>query len=452
MNEDRHSAGPGAGVAVAEPPWRTRFFRLTFVNILSNVTVPLVGLVDTAMLGHLPEIRFLAGVALGGVLFDYVYWSLGFLRMGTTGLVAQAVGRGDRDETYRVLYRSLCIALGLGAAMLLLQLPLRELGFAILSGETAVESAGRAYFDARIWAAPATLCNFALIGWLLGRAESRQVLVMTLAGNLSNILFNYIFIIRLGLAATGAGLATALAQYLMLAVGVGIFLSRGRPVSWSWPEVLDRRRIGALFRLNRDILIRTVCLVSAFALFTNFSAILGTPQLVANSILLRVLILAAYLIDGAAYASESLAGILLGRRDFGALRRLGRLALASGVGFAILVLGAFFSAPAFLLGLLTSHADLVSLAVGYSPWLVPTLLLGGLAYMYDGLFIGLTEGRALRNSMMISTLVVFLPAALTALWLRDNHVLWAAMVLFMVARAATLGWVFPGLLRGYEER
>jgi MATE family multidrug resistance protein len=235
----------------------------------------------------------------------------------------------------------------------------------------------------------------------------------------------------------------------MLLVGAALYLSRGEREHWSWSEVLDRHRLGALFRLNRDIFIRTLCLVTAFAVFTNFSAILGTAMLAANSILLRLLVFAAYLIDGAAYASESLAGIMLGRRNIAGLRRLSRLALATGVGFSIVVLAGFFTAPRALLGLLTSHRDVVALAASYVPWLVPTLLLGGLAYMYDGLFIGLTEGRALRNSMLISTLAVFLPAAWIALRIGDNHLLWGAMVLWMVARAVTLGLVYPRLLREY---
>ena len=452
MPDATSSRSPDDEQAGASIPAEQRrlFFRLTFINILSNVTVPLVGLVDTGMLGHLPEIRFLAGVALASVLFDYVYWSFGFLRMGTTGTVAQAMGRGDSREVHLVLHRSLLLAVGLGVAMLVLQLPLRELGFALLSGEANVELAGRAYFNARVWGAPATLCNFALIGWFLGRAESRNALIMTVTGNLLNILFNYIFIMRLGLAAFGAGLATALAQYAMLATGIAIFLSLGERERWSWAELSGGGRLAALFRLNREILIRTLCLVSAFAVFTNFSAILGTAMLAANSILIRVLVLGAYLIDGAAFASESLAGILRGRDDIEGLRRFSRRALATGAGFAVLLLAGLFSAPRFLLGLLTSHGDLVELAARYAPWLIPTLLFGALAYMYDGLFLGLTEGRALRNSMLISTLAFFLPAALLALWTGNNHVLWASHVLFNAARAGTLGWVYPKLLAGYS--
>jgi MATE family multidrug resistance protein len=425
---------------------RRRFFKLASLNIISNITVPLAGLVDTAMLGHLAEIRFLAGVALAAVVFDFVYWSFGFLRMGTTGTTAQALGRGDRNAVYLCLYRPVVLALVISAFLLVLQLPLRELGFALLSGAPEVEAAGRDYFNARIWGAPATLCNFVFVGWFLGREESRHALIATIAANLANIVFNYIFIIRMQLAATGAGLATMVSQYIMLAVCLALFGSRGDRVGWSWSAVLDRSGLAQLFRLNWEILIRTLCLITGFALFTNFSSILGTAILAANSILFRLLTLAAYAIDGAAFASESLAGIFRGARDLESLRRLIRLALVTGLVFAGFTLAGFFAAPRLILGVLTSHGDLVSLAFVYAPWLVPCLLLGSLAYMYDGLFLGLTEARALRNSMMFSMLAVFLPAAMVALWLGHNHLLWASLALFMLARAATLWGAMHALL------
>lgn len=429
----------------------TRFARLTFINILSNVTVPLVGLVDTAMLGHLSEIRFLAGVALGTVLFDYVYWSFGFLRMGTTGTTAQALGRGDRHEVYLVLYRSLSMAVVIAAAILVFQWPLRELGFGLLSGEAGVEAAGRDYFDARVWGAPATLCNFVLMGWFLGRAESRHVLVMTIAGNLGNIALNYVFIVRMGLAAYGAGLATSIAQYAMLVVGLGLFRLQGGAEGWVWHEVMDRTRLTSLFRLNLDILIRTMLLVSSFAVFINFSSLLGTVLLAANSILLRVFYLAAYLIDGAAFACESLAGIFYGRDDPASLRRLIRVAVASGLGFAAVGLGILLVAPRPLLGLLTSHEEVIAVCVRYAPWLIPTLLFGALAFIYDGVFLGLTRGRTLRNAMIFCTLAVFLPLAWIGVRLESNHVLWAAMALFMLARAATLWGASVGFMRSFER-
>lgn len=425
---------------------RRRFFRLTGFNILANLTVPLAGLVDTAMLGHLADIRFLAGVALATILFDYLYWSLGFLRMGTTGTTAQALGAGQRREVYRVLYRSLVLALGTAAAVLALQVPLRALGFGLLSGTPEVEAAGIAYFNARIWGAPATLANFALVGWFLGREESGRALAVAAAANLANVGFNYLFIVRLGLAAQGAGLATMVSQYLALAVALLLLQRVGRPVPWRNREVFHRRRLGSLVRLNGDILVRSLLLATSFALFTNFSALLGTAVLAANSILMRLFLLAAYLVDGAAFATESLAGIFRGGRDRLALGRLVRLSMASGFAFAGLALAVFFLFQGPILQVLTSHTDVQALARRYQPWLLPVLIFGAAAFIYDGLFLGLTAGRALRNAMLAATGLVFLPLSLLALHTASAHLLWLAFAAFMLARWATLAWASRGLL------
>jgi MATE family multidrug resistance protein len=422
------------------PRLRRRFARLTFLNILSNLTVPLASLVDTALLGHLPDIRFLAGVALASIIFEYVYWSFGFLRMGTTGTTAQALGAGDREQVYLVLYRSLTLALTLGISLLLVQVPLRELGFALLTSSDEVEQAGREYFNARIWAAPAVLANFTFVGWFLGREESRRALLMTVVGHGANIVLDYLFIVRLGLAAFGAGLATTISQYLMLASAMLLLFSRQRPPGWKSSEVLAWEPLSRLFRLNRDIMVRTVALISAFALFLNFSAVLGTFVLTANTILFRLKTLVACLVDGAAFATESLAGIFRGENDLEALLRLRRLALAVGAAFTLPFLLVIVVAPGPLYRLLTSHAPTLELAAEYGPWLIPTLLFGSAAYIYDGYFLGLTEGRVLRTAMLVSTLAGFLPLALLALPLRNNHLLWLAMTVFMLARTVTLWW------------
>lgn len=432
-----------------------RYFRLTALNILANVTVPLAGLVDTAILGHLAEIRYLAGVALASLLFDYVYWTFGFLRMGTTGTTAQAVGRGDERSAYLILYRSLLLAFGISAVLLALQWPIRSLGFALLSGTPEVELAGRAYFNARIWGAPAALASFAFIGWYLGREESRYVLTMTVAANLTNVILDYLFIVHMGMAAAGAGLATMMSQYVGLATALVIFLRLRRPRRWHWPEVLDRQGLAALISLNRDILVRTLGLITTFALFTNFSSMMGTVILAANAILLRVLNLASYFIDGAAFATESLAGIFRGEHNIRSLHRLVRLSLIAGEMCALIFISVVLWRPATLYGVLTSHTDVLAAAVQFGRWLIPVLLFGSVAYIYDGLFLGLTEGRALRNSMMFSAATVFLPVAWLAVRFENNHLLWLAMVLFMVARAATLGYAARCVLRmgasGYQE-
>jgi MATE family multidrug resistance protein len=422
----------------SSPDLRRDFTRLAAVNILSNLTIPITGLVDTAMLGHLADIRFLAGAALGAILFDYVYWTFGFLRMTCTGLTAQAVGRGDRQDEYGHLVRFALLGLGAAAIVLILQIPLREAGFGLLGGETGVEAAGRDYFNARIWGAPAALLNFVLMGWFLGRAQSRNVLIMTVVANLSNIALNYVFIVRMGWAAAGAGWATALGQYLSLAVALALYVRRDDREPVAWRPALAREKFRGLFALNRDLLIRTVLLISVFATFIDFSARLGTVALAANSILLRMLNLAAYLIDGAAFACESLGGILFGRGDRDGLKRLVRMAWTAGLLFAGLPLLVYLVQPRLFLGLLTSHDEVIAFAGTYVYWLIPCLLIGAIAYMYDGLFLGWTRPKILLVSMAISVFGVYLPLACLSVWRGNNHWLWASMALFMVARAATL--------------
>ena len=427
-----------------------RFFRLTALNILANVTAPLAGLVDVAMLGHLADIRFLAGVALAGVIFDVVYWTFGFLRMGTTGTTAQAIGRaaaghGEDAEAGRILYRGLLLAAACSLLLIAARSHVGDLSFAVLSGEPEVEDAGREYYDARILGAPAVLLNLVFLGWFLGREESRLALAMTAVANLCNILLNYLFIIRLGLAARGAGLATMLSQYLMLAVALWLFARRRPHGAWSWPAIFDRERWRETVSLNRDILIRTLFLVGSFALFTNFSSILGVAVLTANALLLRILTLAALLIDGAAFATESLVGVLYGRRSRGELRRLLRLALVCGIAFAVPFFTVLAVAPRWLLGLLTSHGEVIESGVAYRLWLIPVLLFGAAAYIYDGLFLGLTAGGALRNAMFVSAVLVFLPISLAALYFDNPHVLWLALAGFMAARAMTLELARRGL-------
>ncbi len=420
------------------PSLSRRFFRLAIPNIVSNVTVPAVGLVDAAMLGHLPEIRFLAGVALGSVVFDYVYWGFGFLRMATTGQTAQAVGRGDDEEAWTILWRGLLVAVALGSAIWLLRGAIETAAFALLSGGPGVEAAGRVYFRARIVAAPATLANYVLLGWLLGRERPGRALAMTVFGNLANVALDWLLIMRWGMAAAGAGTATAISQLAMASSGA-LFVATlpGR----RWPRLrrlLDPARLAATFRLHRDILVRTVCLMSTFALFTDFSARLGTAVLACNAILYRVQMLAAYLIDGAAFATETLAGVLYGRRDAAGLRRLLRLALATGQAFAVPVLAVLLLLPGPVVALLTSHAEVAVLVRRFSPWLVPVLSIGAVAFVYDGLLIGLTAGSVLRNQMLVSTLVFFLPLASWAVLSGSNHLLWAAMAVFMFGRWLTL--------------
>ncbi|MFQ4139262.1 MATE family efflux transporter [Nodosilinea sp. PGN35] len=432
-------------IAPIAPAFLPNFLKLAAANIISNLMVPLAALVDTAFLGHLDDIRHLGGVALATVIFNVVYWSFGFLRMGTTGTTAQARGRGDADELWLILLRNGAIALSFGLIILLLQAPIRDLGFGLLSGEPEVRAAGIEFYSARIWDAPAVLLNLVLMGWFLGREQGRRVIALSMVGNGSNVVFNYIFINQMGLASAGAGWGTALSQYLTLLIGVGLLAREGgwQHLAAVLPQGWNSQAIKGLFLLNRDILVRTFALVLSFALFTNFSSALGTQTLAANTLLLQVVTLSAYFIDGIAFATESFAGRYYGSGDVTHLRRLltlgGVTSIVLGLSFAM----AFVLFPQPLFGLLTGHQEVIDLVQTYGLWLIPVLGLGAIAYMLDGYFLGLTAGKVLRNATVLAAGVGFLPLALLAQTLGSAHLLWLALVGLMAARALTLLWAVP---------
>lgn len=441
---------------MTKPEWVNDFGRLAIVNIVSNLMVPLAGLIDTAFLGHLADIRHLAGVALATVLFNFIYWSCGFLRMGTTGLIAQAQGRGDRPEQWRVVWRGLILALGLGLTILVLQTPLQWVGFSILRAEPDVLVSGQAFYHGRIWGAPAVLMNYVLLGWFLGQGQGRRVLALAVVGNGTNILLDYWMIVQLGWESFGAGLATALSQYAMLLVA-SLLLFQAMPWSQVWAQrrtLLNRRSLGALFRLNRDIMLRTWALLLSFGLFTNLSGGMGTGILAVNTLLIQALMLVSNFLDGIAFATETYAGQFYGQGKQGLLRTLALVGAGLSVGLGLVFAIAFITFPTPLFGLLTNHQSVLIQINRYVFWLLPMFSLGAIAYMFDGYFLGLTSGHILRNSTVIGTSLGFLPLALLAYWWQSPHILWLAMTCFMGLRAFTLAWAWvisPSGIHPWQE-
>ncbi len=426
-----------------------RFFRLAVVNVLSNLLVPIAGLISIAFLGHLMEIRHLAGVTLSTVLFNYIYRTLGFLRMGTTGMTAQAVGREDEEAVLLIGLRNCAIALFFGIAILILQYPLQELGFALLSAAPDVKLSGQAYYDTRILAAPATLLNFVLIGWFLGREKSSKVLLMSLVANGANIALDYLYIVRWGWESAGAGLATTISQYLMLLVGL-ILVAREvefKEVRKVARKLFDPAALKAIFALNGDIFVRTLAFLSTFAIFTNLSSALGTIMLAQTALLLQVLTLAIYFIDGLAFATESLAGISLGKGEKGQLAALLRVAGGVSLVLGISIALVFVLFPTPLFGLLTNHTEVLECLNIYVPWLLPVLGFGSIAFILDGYFLGLAEGPTIRNTALLSSLVGFVPMAMIAWHFQNSHLLWLALSLFMMARVITLAVQVPRTLQ-----
>ncbi|WP_083305418.1 guanitoxin biosynthesis MATE family efflux transporter GntT [Moorena producens] len=426
-----------------------RFWKLAIINILSNLTVPLAGLISVAFLGHLDQIRHLAGVVIATILFNFIYKSLGFLRMGTTGVTAQAVGRNDRDAMLLVGLRNGLIALILGVLILSLHYPLRELGFALLSATPDVKFSGIAYFNARIWGAPATLLNFVLIGWFLGREMSGKVLLLSIIGNTANIVCDYFTIIRWGWESAGAGVSVAVSQYVIVVVGL-VLVTR----EIQWQEVISVARriwnlseIIATFTLNSNLFIRTLAIIFTLSIFTNMSSALGTTILAENALILEVFMLAVYFIDGLAFATETLTGNLQGQ---GAKEQL--IPLLKIVGGSSLLLGLnlaflFILFPQTLFGLLTNHTEVIESITIYVPWLLLVLGFGSIAFMLDGYFLGLAAGQTLRNSTVIALVVGFAPMAVASWQFQSVHLLWLALSLFMAGRAIVLGVNLPSTLK-----
>lgn len=443
-SDHTNSAGLAGPSTPSDQNLRQRFWRLALFNIASNLTVPLTGLVDTAMLGWLPEIKFLAGVALASLIFDYLYFGLGFLRMSTTGQTAQAVGRNV--SSVPVLWRSLTIAVAVACCVLLLQSWIESLSFSLLSGAPEVEQAGRDYFRARIWGAPGAICQLALVGWLLGKERSGGVLAVMTTANLTNIGLNWVLIVELGLQARGAGLATAIAQTVG-AVMAGLLVWRA--LNKDRPAYLGALKLGPLidlFRLNAQLLVRTLLLVTCFALFTDASARLGTVVLAANAILLRWVTLLSYLVDGIAYATETLSGRLWGARQSAALQKLLLHSLIAGSLLSALVWLPMALIPRPIVEIFTADPAVVDYAVSMSRWLIPLGIFGALAYVFDGFYLGATQGARLLVAMVISagTAIAMLMLATQT---SNHHLLWGALVILMIFRAVTLGVTVPSLLR-----
>ena len=425
----------------AEQSLAKTFFRLAIANILSNLMVPLAGLVDVAFLGHLDGLHHLGGVALATVLFNYIYWSFGFLRMGTTGLTAQAIGRNDQSAEYLLLVRHGAIALTIGVVIILCQYPLRELGFWLLNAAPDLQASGMAFYNGRIWGAPVTLLNFVLIGWFLGRSQSSRVLLLSIIGNGANVFLDYLFIVRWGWDSWGAGLATAASQYLVTGIALTLFsreiIHAMRTVEWQ--RLWERSALRSLFILNRDILIRTFFLLSVFALFTNLSADLGTIMLAANTLMLQILTFSAYFIDGFAFATESLAGMFYGQNNNQKSWKLLYIAGAISVITGLLFAASIVLFPSLIFGGLTKHDVVLTTTYRYVGWFVPLLGFGAIAYMLDGYFLGITQSQSLRNASLWASLLGFLPLALLGWVLQNNHILWLGLCSFMLARCIALG-------------
>ncbi len=442
------TCGPAPLPGAPAGGWHRRVWVLAGPIMLSNMTTPLLGAVDTAVVGQLPDAAYIGGVAIGAIVFSFLFWGFGFLRMGTTGFTAQAYGAGDHDELRATLLRPLVLALGFGALLIALRAPIGILAFELLEASPEVEALAASYYQIRIWSAPAALVNYTVLGWLLGTQRARTALVLQVALNGVNVVLDLAFVIGLGWGVEGVALASLIAETGAAALGiavVGRILARsgGR---WDWARLRRRDRVVALFRVNLDIFLRTLALVVAFGYFTAQSAKMGDVTLAANAILLHLQTIMAYGLDGFSHAAEILAGGALGARSRPAFQGAVRAATIWGFGTAVLVALAYAALGPALIELFTVLPEVRTTAEAFLPWMILSPLVSVWSFLLDGIFIGTTRTAAMRNAMAVSLL-----AYLGACWLLvpalGNHGLWLAFTLFMAVRAITLAVVYPRLLR-----
>ncbi len=426
--------------------WHRRVWRLAGPIILANLTTPLLGAVDTAVVGHLPDPSFIGGVAVGSVIFSFLFWGFGFLRMGTTGFTAQAFGAGDEAELRACLLRPLALALGFGLLLILVQAPVRLFALWAMDASAQVSGHTADYFDIRIWSAPAALINYAVLGWLLGVQRAQAALVLQLLLNGLNILLDLVFVIGLDWGVPGVAWATLIAETTAALAGLAVILGglERLPGRADSPRLSDPARLAALMRVNIDIFLRTLCLVLAFAVFTSDSAGFGDAVLAGNAILLQFQSLVAHGLDGFAHAAEILAGGALGARNRRTFRRAVAVCTLWGLGGALLASLVLALAGAPLIALFTSLPEVRQAAQTYLWWMVASPLVSVWSFLLDGVYIGATRTAVMRNAMLIS-LALFLTAKWLLLPALGNHGLWLSLMLFMVARAATLAIDYPAL-------
>jgi MATE family multidrug resistance protein len=416
--------------------------------ILSNISEPLLGTVDTAVVGQLPSPIHIGAVAIGATLFSFLFWGFGFLRMGTTGITAQAAGAGDPHDLAAAFARPFLLALALSVPLMILQAPISWIAFEVFKAGAETETLAQDYFAIRIWSAPAALANYVCLGWLLGTGRTGWVLVLQLLLNGANIVLDLVFVLGFGWGVAGVAWATVAAQYLALGLGILIVLrlSEGRLDDWRSLGLFDPAKIRRLLRVNADIFVRTIALLIAFTWFTVKGTELGVVVLAANAVLYNIFGLLAYGLDGFAWAAEALVGRAIGSRD----RRLYRESVIDTTIWA-LILALIVTAATILAGppiidLMTVNETVRAAARDYLFWAALTPILGVWCFMLDGIFIGATRTTEMRNGMVIS-LILYLGAVWLFVPLWGNHGLWAALMVFFIVRTATLGYWLPRIGR-----
>lgn len=420
--------------------------RIAAPMTLAHMTTPLLGVVATGAIGQTGEPHLIAAVAMGSVIFSFLFWGFGFLRMGTIGLTAQALGAGDAAEVKAVLARALLLAVACGLALVILQGPIAHATFALMAAPADVTAAASVYFSVKIWGAPATFVNYAILGWMIGQGRTTTGLLLQIAINVANMAITIGLVNGLGWGVVGAALGNALAETIGVAAGLAVvWRTLGGRFDVSVANVVDRAKLVRMMAVNRDIMIRTLALVGAFVLFTRQGAQEGATVLAANAILYNLFGLAAYFLDGFATAAEQIGGKAVGARDGQRFRQAVRLTSVWALAFGMVASLVLALAGPFAIALMTTAPEVRAAATAFLPYAALTPVVAVMAFQFDGIFIGATWTAAMRNCM-VAALAVFL-AAIAILGPFGNHGLWTAFLIFLGARGVFQGLMYPRLAR-----
>lgn len=414
---------------------------------LSNATVPILGAVDTGVVGQIGEAAPIGAVGLGAIILSGIYWIFGFLRMGTTGLTAQAAGQGNQAEVAALLSRALLVGVIGGFALICLQMPIFWGAFRVAPASDEVENLARSYMGIRIWSAPAAIAIYGITGWLIAQERTRAVLVLQLWMNGLNMALDVWFVLGLGWGVEGVAIATFIAEWTGAALGLWFCRTVFRGPDWrNKALVLDRVKWAQMVVLNGDILIRSLLLEAIFLSFMFIGAGFGDVRLAANQVLLQFLMITSFALDGFAFAAEALVGNAVGARQPKSLRRAAILSSAwAGAASMVLVL-VFALFGGMIIDLMAKSVPVQEIARDYVAYVAVLPLLGCAAFMLDGIFVGAMRSRDMRNMMALS-FGVYVLAALALVPFLENHGLWMAMLLSFVARGVTLGLRYPALER-----
>ncbi|WP_028347986.1 MATE family efflux transporter [Bradyrhizobium murdochi] len=421
-------------------------FAIAGPAMVANLTTPLIGIVSTTAIGRLGDATLLGGVALASVLFDCMFWLFGFLRMSTVAFTAQSLGAGETSELRAILARGLIVAALVGAALIALQMPLASILLGVMGGSDSVTQAAKTYFAIRIWSAPLALGNYVVLGWLVGQARAKLALGTQITINLINVAATVVLVLALDFGIAGAAIAALIAEAagLMLGLQIARLLSKGQ-LGVSRAMLFDPAKLMRMLSVNRDIMIRTASLIAAFLFFTAQGARAGDLTLAANAVLNNFLLFGAFFLDGLANAAEQLCGRAYGARNKAAFAGAVKLVVMWGFGFALAVAACFLLFGPAVVDIMTASAEVRRIARDYLPFVIFAPLLGVFAFAFDGIYIGATWARDMRN-LMVASLVIFLTAWF-ALRSFGNAGLWGALLVHYAARGGLEALRYPALLR-----